>query len=128
MCDYSLEMYASRPARAGEYYVTARFSTGSLGLAAPGDLQTAVCVQCDTRLDLEFVPPNIQRAYGLGQTETVTFIRMEKGAYKDGVRFANGRELSLQQLGPGVHVSLTPQVQVNHPALFGSTRRIAEDA
>jgi len=37
MCDYSLEMYASRPARASEKYVTTRFPSGSIGLASPGD-------------------------------------------------------------------------------------------
>ena len=28
MCDYSLEMYGSRPAREGEHYVTTRFPSG----------------------------------------------------------------------------------------------------
>jgi hypothetical protein len=32
MCDYSFEMYASRPAREFELYVTTRFPTGSIGL------------------------------------------------------------------------------------------------
>ena len=53
MCDYSLEMYASRPARESEKYVTTRFPSGSIGLAAPGDCTTAVCVQYDTHLKLE---------------------------------------------------------------------------
>src|SRR5260370_16388430 len=49
MCDYSLEMYGSRPAREGELYVTTRFPSGSIGFASPGDPRTAVCMQCDTR-------------------------------------------------------------------------------
>jgi hypothetical protein len=53
MCDYSLEMYASRPARASEKYVTTRFPSGSIGLASPGDCTTAICVQYDTHLKLE---------------------------------------------------------------------------
>ncbi len=44
MCDYSLEMYISRPAREGERYVTTRFPSGSMGLAAPGQPGTAVCM------------------------------------------------------------------------------------
>jgi hypothetical protein len=48
MCDYSLEMYASRPARESELYVTTKFPSGSIGLASPGDCTTAVCVQYDT--------------------------------------------------------------------------------
>ena len=34
MCDYSLEMYGSRPAREGEIYVTTRFPSGSIGFAS----------------------------------------------------------------------------------------------
>ena len=37
MCDYSLEMYGSRPAREGEIYVTTRFPSGSIGFASAGD-------------------------------------------------------------------------------------------
>ena len=29
-------------------------------------------------------------------------MRIEPGPHHDGVRFANGREITLQQLGPGV--------------------------
>ena len=50
MCDYSLEMYGSRPAREGEIYVTTRFPSGSIGFASAGDPRTAVCMQCDTKV------------------------------------------------------------------------------
>jgi hypothetical protein len=43
MCDCSLEMYASRPAREFEKYVTTRFPSGSIGVAASSDCRTAVC-------------------------------------------------------------------------------------
>jgi hypothetical protein len=52
MCDYSLEMYGSRPAREGEIYVTTRFPSGSIGFASAGDPRTAVCMQCDTKVML----------------------------------------------------------------------------
>jgi hypothetical protein len=106
MCDYSLEMYASRPAREGELYQTTRFASGSLGLASPGDCGTAVCVQYDTRLELENVPKTLRDALGLQACETATFVRLDAGAYRDGLRFANGREISLQQLGSGVRVTI----------------------
>ena len=35
MCDYSLEMYASRPARTSELYVTTRFPSGTIGWRCP---------------------------------------------------------------------------------------------
>ena len=108
MCDYSLEMYASRPAREGETYVITRFPSGSIGLASAGDPRTAVCVQCDTQLILTEVPNELQQLLGVGSTEEVTFTRLEQGVYRDGVQFKNGKTLPLQQLRPGilVHVSM----------------------
>jgi hypothetical protein len=106
MCDYSLEMYASRPARESEKYVTTRFPSGSIGLAVPGDCTTAVCVQYDTHLELEGISSDLQTRLGVGGEESVVFARLEHGAYRDGVKFGNGKEISLQLLGSGVTVKL----------------------
>ncbi len=57
---------------------------------------------CDTRLKLESIPMMMQLRLGLSPVETVTFVRIEGGFYHDGVRFDNGRVLSLQDLGPGI--------------------------
>ena len=107
MCDYSLEMYGSRPARESERYVTTRFPSGSIGLASPGDCHTAVCVQYDTPLVLENIPREVQTALGIREIEEATFIRLDHGAYRDGVRFGNGRQVSLQQLSTGVGAVVT---------------------
>ena len=106
MCDYSLEMYAYRPAREEEKYVTTRFPSGSIGLAAPGDCTTAVCVQYDTKLRLENISNDLQARLGVKPTEDVVFARLEHGAYRDGLKFSNGKEVSLQLLGAGVSISL----------------------
>src|SRR5499427_2735504 len=106
MCDYSLEVYGTRPAREGEKYVTSRFPSGTIGLAMAGGGTTAVCVQCDTRLALSDIPPEVQADHGVSSEEEVVFVRLDRGAYRDGVRFRNGREISLQQLRPGVTVSV----------------------
>jgi hypothetical protein len=111
MCDYSLEMYASRPAREGEIYQTTRFPSGSLGLASARDCGTAVCVQYDTRLRLENIPKTVRDTLGLTACEDVTFVRLETGAYRDGVRFDNGKEISLQQLGPGVRATIPKLIE-----------------
>ena len=108
MCDYSLEMYGSRPARESERYETVRFPSGSVGLASPGDCGTAVCVQYDTRLRLENIPPHLQSSLRIKSCEDATFIRLNHGAYRDGLRFDNGREISMQQLNSGVSAVLTP--------------------
>ena len=106
MCDYSLEMYASRPAREGEVYVTSRFSSGSIGMTAPGDCTTAVCVFYGTLLRLENLPAAIQETLGVSAVEDIVFTRLENGLHHDGVKFANGAEMPLHRLGAGVLVSL----------------------
>lgn len=108
MCDYSLEMYASRPAQEGEQYHTVRFPTGSIGLMAEGDGSMAVCIACGTRLLFENLPSNLQTLAGVKASEIATFGVVPFGAYRDGVVFANGAKLSLQQIGPGILVSLAP--------------------
>ena len=102
MCDYSLETYRSRPAQLGERYETHRFPSFSIGFIAPGDPSTAVCMACDTKLRLEGIPEKVQRAYFVTRNEEVTFTRLEDGPHHDGVRFGNGAEVTLQQLGTGV--------------------------
>jgi hypothetical protein len=106
MCDYSLEMYASRPAREGEIYVTARFPSGSIGIAASGDCTTAVCVSYGTRLMLENLPTEVQHTVGVAAIENIVFTRLENGLHRDGVKFDNGAQMPLHRLGAGVLVSL----------------------
>lgn len=121
MCDYSLEMYASRPARQSESYTTTRFPSGSIGLVSPGDRATAICVQYDTKLELTDIPASVRQRYGLGERETVVFARIESGAYHDGVALKDGSIVSLQQIGPGVTVAveglLEKALPVKEPAL-----------
>lgn len=121
MCDYSLEAYRSRPAKAGEEYQTHRFPSGSIGFVAPGDSSTAVCMACDTKLKLEDIPAEVQATYGVKASEEVIFTRVEPGPYHDGVLFANGVQISLQRLGPGVKGwvvdALTSPVWEPEPAL-----------
>jgi hypothetical protein len=102
MCDYSLEAYRSRPARLGEKYETHLFESHSIGFVAPGDPSTAVCMECDMKLRLEGIPERVQRTKRVSADEDVTFTRIEKGFHHDGVRFGNGAEVTLQELGPGV--------------------------
>jgi hypothetical protein len=111
MCDYSLEMYGSRPAWESERYETVRFPSGSVGLAAPGDCGTAVCVQYDTRLRLENIPLHIQASLRVNATEEVTFVRLDHGAYRDGIRFRNGKDISIQQLNSGVSAVVVQMVE-----------------
>lgn len=102
MCDYSLEMYRSRPAVAGERYESRRFASGTVGFVAPGDAATAVCMACDTRVELSAIPTDACERLALPDSARVTFVRVETGPHHDAFRFDDGRELTLQQLGPGI--------------------------
>ena len=115
MCDYSLEMYGSSPAREFERYETTRVPSGSIGLASPGDCSAAVCVQYDTRLQLDRLPVSLQTSLGIGPTAEATFIRLDHGAYRDAVRFDNGKTISVQQLHTGVSVVVLSEARA--PAL-----------
>ncbi len=106
MCDYSLEVYGSRPAREGERYVTTRFPSGTIGLAAPNHPGTAICLACDTQLVIDGIPDDLRRSHGLRAEEQAMFVRLDTGSYRDGVRFANGAEVSLQRFQPGVGVTV----------------------
>ncbi len=111
MCDYSLEMYELRSAREGEVYVTTRFPTGSIGLTAPEDAMTAICLICGSRLMLENLSPTIQSELGVKETERVTFTYLNEGLYHDGVAFENGVRVTLGRLGAGVMISLLDRPQ-----------------
>lgn len=107
MCDYSLEAYRTRPAREGERYVTTRFASGSIGLAAPGDVMTPVCVACDTPLHIEGIPAFVRERLGVKAIADATLVHLDQGSFRDGVRFENGATIGLQQLGTGVGVTVT---------------------
>jgi hypothetical protein len=58
------------------------------------------------RLRLENIPQPLQGALGVKDTETVTFARLDGELFQDGVRFANGAQVTLQRLGPGVKAAV----------------------
>jgi hypothetical protein len=102
MCDYSLEAYQSRPAAIGEKLTLERFPSGSMGFASGKSCDTAVCVPADAQLRLEGIGEAVQKEHAVGPIEDVVMTRLEGGAYKDAVRFANGKEVLLQRLDCGL--------------------------
>jgi hypothetical protein len=134
MCDYSLMGVPNRLATEGEELVTFRFSTGSMGLVSLTDFGRAtvqrssgkgfwarlrkflelprqvpviaVCIPPGAHLILSAVTPRLQRRFGIGPSEEVTFTQMTAAAnqYRDAIRFRNGCEILLQQLHEGERV------------------------
>ncbi len=111
MCDYSLELYRSRPAVQEEQYTLHRFPSGTLGFVAGTDCETAVCMPTGARLGLQGISETAQRAFAVGPAEEVVMTRLEVTghAHRDAVRFANGREVLLQSLNAGVSARLAPR-------------------
>jgi hypothetical protein len=64
-------------------------------------------VQYDTRLMIDALPAALRASLKLGETAQATFIRLDHGAYRDGLMFDSGKRISLQQLGTGVSVTAT---------------------
>jgi hypothetical protein len=108
MCDYSLELYRSRPAVQEEQYTLHRFPSGTMGFVAGTDCETAVCMPAGARLSLQGINETVQRAFSVGPAEQVSMIRLDVTghAHRDAVRFANGREVLLQSLNAGVSAKL----------------------
>ena len=111
MCDYSLELYRSRPAAQEEQYTLHRFPSGTMGFVSGTDCETAVCMPAGARLSLEGINETVQRAFSIGPAEQVTMTRLEVTghAHRDAVRFTNGREVLLQSLNAGVTCRLAPR-------------------
>jgi hypothetical protein len=141
MCDYSLHGINNRLAVEGEKLIVHRFRTGSIGMAAEGDLRSdhpankrpwcwllgrparvascAVCIPPGAKLLLSDIPLRLQRELGVGPAEEVMFTQLtaETNTYRDAVRFHNGAELLLQRLdvGQGVDVLSLADAEVLEP-------------
>ena len=130
MCDYSLELYRSRPAVEGEQYTLRRFPSGTMGFTAERDCETAVCLPADAHLRLEGVGEAIRQAYAVGPTEEVVMTRMDGTAFshRDAVRFANGREVLLQGLNAGIVATLVEVLPRGRDLLDVQAQRELADA
>jgi hypothetical protein len=66
----------------------------------------AVCIPPGAQLRLQDIPTRLQHEFGIGPVEDVTFTQISAAAhtYRDAVRFANGREIRLQELREGQRV------------------------
>lgn len=151
MCDCALMGVPNRMAVEGEQLVVYRFRTGSLGLAAPDstkpsmrrppsfwvrlklfftptqrDSVHAVCMPPGAQLVVEDLPEQLHLAIGVGEIELVTFTRITApDAYRDAVRFKNGRAVRLQELHEGQSIwvmNLSPRAEASELVLDAVSR------
>ena len=66
----------------------------------------AVCIPPGAQLRLQDIPARLQQELGVSAQEEVVFTQTSASVntYRDAVRFANGRELNLQELREGQRV------------------------
>ena len=108
MCDYSLELVRSRPAKVGDKLVTRDFGTGTRGFAAADDPGLAVCVMPGT--ELAFAQEVACWPGGLlgwrmrtinHQTAIFRQVNKDKWAHHDALEFPDGRTELLTLLCEG---------------------------
>ena len=106
MCDYSLHMVQTRPAKVGEKLVTHDFGTGTRGFAAPEDRSVAVCILPGTELAFEKpVKYHATLMFRANTGHTVAIFRqINKGALHvnhDALEFPDGNVVLLTRLSEG---------------------------
>jgi len=68
----------------------------------------AVCIPPGARLHVDGIPSPMQKQFGLGPREEVTFVQLtaEPFRYRDAIRFNNGQEILLQMLSDGLRMEV----------------------
>ena len=109
MCDYSLQLVASRPARLGERLVSTSFSSSATrGFASIEDRDVAVCLLPGTELafekEVECEPARIFRAnrqlgYSVAQFRQINVD--QPNTHHDALEFPDGKMVLLTELCEG---------------------------
>jgi hypothetical protein len=114
MCDYSLHLVASRPAKVGDKLVSTKFATAiTRGFAAVEEPNMAVCLLPGTEVaferDVEYDNVlSLLPKRRVGQ-KTARFRKIDEDkltAHHDALEFADGQILLLTRLCEGQHVTV----------------------
>ena len=112
MCDYSLDLVASRPAKVGDKLVTTNFPhTVTRGFASLDDRNVAVCLLPGTELAFEDevrFETGFVLSWRLGH-RVAKFQQVNKGrsnVHHDALEFPDGKIVLLTQLCEGQHATV----------------------
>ena len=112
MCDYSLHLLESRPAKVGDKLVTTRFlETITRGFASVEDRNVAVCLLPGTELAFEKevqCETGIVFSWRLGH-RVAKFQQVNKGrsnVHRDALEFPDGKIVLLTRLCEGQHATV----------------------
>jgi len=115
MCDYSLHLVASRPAKVGDKLVTTKFNNSlTRGFAAVGEPHVAVCLLPGTEVAFEREVEcehifKVFRSQKLIGAKVARFrqIKMEElSAHHDALEFPEGQIVLLTRLSEGQHATV----------------------
>ena len=137
MCDYSLHLVASRPAKVGDKLVTTAFNNClTRGFASVGEPEVAVCllpgtevafegeVECERIFDF--------RSQRIIKEKVARFrqIKMEEpSTHHDALEFPNGKIVLVTRLSEGQHATvLQLPAQPKSPAQVEAQTRVAQVA
>jgi hypothetical protein len=124
MCDYSLHLVASRPAKVGDKLVSTKFNNSmTRGFAAVGVPNVAVCLRPGTEVAFE---REVECDHALGffpnrkLREKVARFRQVKedqpNVHHDALEFPDGEVILLTRLCEGQHATVLQLPAVPHPA------------
>jgi hypothetical protein len=124
MCDYSLHLVASRPAKVGDKLVSTKFNNSiTRGFAAVGVPNVAVCLRPGTEVAFE---REVECDHPLGffpnrkLREKVARFRQVKedqpNVHHDAFEFPDGEVILLTRLCEGQHATVLQLPAVPHPA------------
>ena len=108
MCDYSLQLVASRPAKVGETLVTTRFHSFTRGFASVDERNTAVCVLPGTELafeeEVQYETSGVWHAKSQVAHKVARFRQINKAqreVHHDALEFPDGQIVLLTRLCEG---------------------------
>jgi hypothetical protein len=128
MCDYSLELILSRPAKAGDKLVSTRFpNTPTRGFASADDRSVAVCLLPGTELSFEeeIRCDGVIFSWSPGH-KVAKFQQVNKDkqhAHHDALEFPDEKIVLLTQLSEGQHATVL-QLPVLSPDTVGDPERM----
>jgi hypothetical protein len=114
MCDYSLDLVASRPAKVGDELVTTKFQNSmTRGFAAIGEPNVAVCLLPGTEVAFEkevkyerffTLFPNMKLGKKVAQFRQINVGKT--GVHHDALEFPDGEIVLLTRLCEGQHATV----------------------
>ena len=128
MCDYSLELIMSRPAKAGDKLVSTSFpNTPTRGFAAADDRSVAVCLPPGTELSFEKeircegVIFSWSPRHKVAKFQQVN--RDKRHVHRDALEFPDGKIVLLTQLSQGQHATVLQLPALPAVAMHDTARK-----